>query len=193
MRFSAASALRLPAWFKDVPYRTIWGLVWPQMAMLLCTIVINLTDIWAAGQLSADVQAAVGVSFQIQVFLLVFGMSLGAGGMAAVSQSMGAGKLWRAQNYVGLALSSCILLSVGIGVLINFFQSAVLALLQTPESLVPATNFMVDVMLCGLPFACVTQVAGTLFRAARQVIEPLLIVMVACLLNVAGDLCLGLG
>ena len=184
---------RLPHWFSDVPFGTIWGLVWPQMMMLLCTIVINLTDIWAAGQLSADVQAAVGVSFQIQVFLLVFGISLGAGGMAAVSQSMGAGRRWRAQNYVGLALSSCILLSAGIAVLISFFQNAVLALLQTPAELVPATNYMVDVMLFGLPFACVTQVAGTLFRAARQVIEPLLIVMVSCLLNVAGDLCFGLG
>ncbi|MBQ5728712.1 MAG: MATE family efflux transporter, partial [Mailhella sp.] len=193
MSSSAASASRLSAWFRDIPFRTIWGLVWPQMMMLLCTIVINLTDIWAAGQLSADVQAAVGVSFQIQVFLLVFGVSLGAGGMAAVSQSMGAGKLWRAQNYVGLALSSCAVLSVGIAVLIWLLRGPVLALLQTPEELVPATSYMVRIMLFGLPFACATQVAGTLFRAARQVIAPLIIVMVACLFNVFGDLCFGLG
>ena len=193
MSSSAVSASRLSAWFSDIPFRTIWGLVWPQMMMLLCTIVINLTDIWAAGQLSADVQAAVGISFQIQVFLLVFGVSLGAGGMAAVSQSMGAGRLGRAQNYVGLALSSCAVLSVGIAVLIWLLRGPVLALLQTPEELIPATSFMVRIMLIGLPFACASQVAGTLFRAARQVIEPLLIVMVACLLNVFGDLCFGLG
>ena len=193
MRFFAASAPRLPSWLRDIPFGTIWGLVWPQMMMLLCTIVINLTDIWAAGQLSADVQAAVGVSFQIQVFLLVFGVSLGAGGMAAVSQSMGAKKPWRAQNYVGLALSSCAVLSVGIAALIWMLRGPVLALLQTPEELIPATSYMVRIMLFGLPFACATQVAGTLFRAARQVIAPLLIVMVSCLLNVFGDLCFGLG
>jgi len=195
MRFSSgiAAHLHLPAWFRQVPFGTIWGLVWPQMMMLLCTIVINLTDIWAAGQLSAEVQAAVGISFQIQVFLLVFGVSLGAGGMAAVSQSMGAGKLWRAQNYVGLALSSCAVLSVGVAVLVWLLRGPVLALLQTPEELIPATSYMVRIMLFGLPFACATQVAGTLFRAARQVIAPLLIVMVSCLLNVAGDLCFGLG
>ena len=193
MSSSAASGPRFSAWFRDIPFRTIWGLVWPQMMMLLCTIVINLTDIWAAGQLSADVQAAVGVSFQIQIFLLVFGVSLGAGGMAAVSQSMGAGKLWRAQNYVGLALSSCAVLSVGIAVLIWLLRGPVLALLQTPEELVPATSYMVRIMLFGLPFACASQVTGTLFRAARQVIAPLVIVMVACLLNIFGDLCFGLG
>ncbi len=193
MRSSASPAFRLPSWLRDIPFGTIWGLVWPQMMMLLCTIVINLTDIWAAGQLSADVQAAVGVSFQIQVFLLVFGVSLGAGGMAAVSQSMGAKKPWRAQNYVGLALSSCAVLSVGIAALIWMLRGTVLALLQTPEELIPATSYMVRIMLFGLPFACATQVAGTLFRAARQVIAPLLIVMVSCLLNVFGDLCFGLG
>ena len=55
MRFSSgiAAHLHLPVWFRQVPFGTIWGLVWPQMMMLLCTIVINLTDIWAAGQLSA--------------------------------------------------------------------------------------------------------------------------------------------
>ncbi|MBQ4616498.1 MAG: MATE family efflux transporter [Mailhella sp.] len=183
----------MPSWLRDVPFGTIWGLVWPQMMMLLCTIVINLTDIWTAGRISADVQAAVGVSFQVQVFLLVFGVSLGAGGMASVSQSMGAGKPWRAQNYVGLALSSCLVLSACIAGLIWLLRGQVLAVLQTPDELLPATNYMLRVMLCGLPFACVTQVAGTLFRAARQVIAPLLIMLASCLLNVAGDLCFGLG
>ncbi|MBR3880981.1 MAG: MATE family efflux transporter, partial [Mailhella sp.] len=65
---------------RDVPLRTIWGLVWPQMMMLLCSIIINLTDIWTAGRISSDVQASVGISFQLQVFLLVFGMALGSGG-----------------------------------------------------------------------------------------------------------------
>lgn len=191
--FSRLISMRRPAWSRDVPFGTIWGLVWPQMMMLLCTIVINLTDIWAAGRLSADVQAAVGLSFQVQVFLSVFGVSLGAGGMAAVSQSMGAGRTWRAQNYVGLVLASCILLSACIAGLIWVLRTPVMAVLQTPEALIPATDYMLRVMLCGLPFACMTQVSGTLFRAARQVIAPLIIVMVSCLLNVAGDLCFGLG
>jgi MATE family multidrug resistance protein len=36
-------------------------------------------------------------------------------------------------------------------------------------------------------------VGGTLFRAARQVIAPLIVVMVSCVMNVLGDLCFGLG
>lgn len=161
--------------------------------MLLCSIIVNLTDIWAAGRISSDVQAAVGLSFQLQVFLMVFGWALGAGGMAAVSQSMGAGHFRRAQNYVGLVLSSCVLVAVLLALVTGAFRGVVLAVLQTPESLLPVTDYMVGIMLMGLPSFYVMQVGGTLFRAAKQVIAPLLVAMAACLLNVFGDLCFGLG
>ncbi len=184
---------RLETWLRDVPFGIIWGLVWPQMMMLLCSIIVNLTDIWAAGRVSSDVQAAVGISFQIQVFLMVFGWALGAGGMAAVSQSMGAGRFTRAQNYVGLVLASCVVVAVALAALTGCFRGAVLFVLQTPPELVPATDYMVRVMLVGLPSFYVMQVGGTLFRAARQVIAPLLVAVATCVLNVFGDLCFGLG
>ncbi len=161
--------------------------------MLLCSIIVNLTDIWAAGRLSSDVQAAVGLSFQIQVFLMVFGWALGAGGMAAVSQSMGAGHVRRAQRYVGLVLCSCVFVAVLLALATGLFRDGVLAILQTPDSLVPVTDYMVKVMLAGLPSFYVMQVGGTLFRAARQVIAPLIVAVAACMLNVFGDLCFGLG
>ena len=123
--FRHVSSLRVREWLRDVPFGTIWGLVWPQMMMLLCSIIVNLTDIWAAGRLSSDVQAAVGLSFQIQVFLMVFGWALGAGGMAAVSQSMGAGHFRRAQNYVGLVLCSCVFVAVLLALVTGLFRDGV--------------------------------------------------------------------
>ena len=191
--FRHFSSCCIRSWLRDVPFGTIWGLVWPQMMMLLCSIIVNLTDIWAAGRLSSDVQAAVGLSFQLQVFLMVFGWALGAGGMAAVSQSMGAGHFRRAQNYVGLVLCSCVAVAVVLALMTGLFRHGVLAILQTPPSLLAPTDFMVKVMLAGLPFFYVMQVGGTLFRAARQVIAPLIVAVAACLLNVFGDLCFGLG
>lgn len=183
----------LPEWVKDVPYRTIWGLVWPQMMTLLCGIVINLTDIWAAGRISADVQASVGVAYQIQMFLLVFGWALGSGGMASVSQSMGAKKPWRAQRYVGLVLCSCIAIAVLLAGGVYAFREPVLGILQTPDRLAAVTEYFLGVTLLGLPFFYLVQVGGVLFRAARQVIAPLIILLVSCVINVVGDLCFGLG
>lgn len=161
--------------------------------MLLCTIIINLTDIWAAGQLSAGVQAAVGIVFQVQTFLLVFGWALGSGSMAAVTQSMGGGKIGRAQNYVGFVLAASVGVAFAVAGIMYLSRHSVLVVLQTPESLLPTADYLMAVMLLGLPAFYIVQVAGTLFRAARQVIAPLLVVMLSCLLNLFGDLCLGLG
>lgn len=191
--FHFPSPHRLKTWLRDVPFRTIWGLVWPQMMMLLCSICVNLTDIWAAGRVSSSVQAAVGLSFQIQVLLMVFGWALGAGGMAAVSQSMGAGRFARAQNYVSLVLSGCVILAVFLAILTGCFRHEALFLLQTPPAIMPETDYMLRVMLMGLPFFYIMQVGGTLFRAARQVIAPLLVAIAACALNVCGDMCFGIG
>ena len=181
------------AWLREVPFGTIWGLVWPQMSMLLCTIIINLTDIWAAGRLSADIQAAVGISFQVQAFLLVFGWALGSGSMAAVTQSMGGGRILRAQNYVGFVIAVCVIIALAVAGIMYMLRGSVLTLLQTPEALVSTTDYIMSVMLLGLPTYYIVQISGTLFRAARQVIAPLLVVMVSCVLNIFGDLCLGLG
>ncbi len=178
---------------REVPFGIIWGLVWPQMVMLLCTIIINLTDIWAAGQISADIQAAVGIAFQVQAFLLVFGWAMGSGSMAAVTQSMGGGKMGRAQYYVGFVIVASIGISLGVSGMVYFFRHGVLVLLQTPESLIPTADYIIVIMLLGLPAYYIAQIAGTLFRAARQVIAPLFVVMLSCLLNFFGDICLGLG
>lgn len=180
-------------WLCDIPFGTIWGLVWPQMMMLFCSIIVNLTDIWAAGRLSSEVQAAVGISFQLQVFLMVFGWALGAGGMAAVSQSMGAGHTRRAQNYVGLVICCCVAVALFLAILSRMFLPVILKFLQTPESLIPETEYMSEIMLMGLPAFYVMQVGGTLFRAARQVIAPLLVAIVTCIVNVIGDMGFGLG
>jgi MATE family multidrug resistance protein len=106
---------------------------------------------------------------------------------------MGAGKAGRAQRYVGLVLTSCAAVAVAIASLVWMAQGAVLSLLQTPEQILDETGYMTRVMLLGLPFFYIMQVGGTLFRAARQVIAPLIVVMVSCVMNVLGDLCFGLG
>ena len=53
----------------EIPYQSIWELVWPQTIMMLCTIFISLTDIWAAGQINPDIQASIGISAKLTPFL----------------------------------------------------------------------------------------------------------------------------
>ena len=177
----------------DVQLSVIWGLVWPQMLMLLCTIVINLTDTWVAGQISPGAQASVGMVFQVQLFLMIFAGALGAGGMASVSQSIGAGRWQRARRFAAFVLLACATLATFLSCMVYAVADPVLVLLQTPPALQAEAGYMLRVMLAGLPFFYVMQVGSTLFKAARQVMAPLIAMLLSCIINLAGDICFGIG
>ena len=183
----------LRRFLRTLPLGVIWGLVWPQTATMLCTMIIGLTDIWVAGRIDSGTQAAIGFSTQIQAFLMVLGMSLGAGAMAAVSQSMGAGRRDRVRRYTGLVMA----LAVLFGLLLSFFMymggDTVLGMIHVPAGLEDITRFFYHMLLLGLPAQYIMNVGSVLFRASRNVLMPLIAVTAACLINVFGDLGFGLG
>ncbi len=178
---------------KSIPFGNIWNLVWPQTMMMLCMLFIGLTDMWVAGRISTEVQAAIGLSTQVQAFLMVLAMAMGSGSMAAVSQSMGACKRLRGKRYVSMVvllalLAALILAGAGRG----FIRQA-LGLLQVPEELFSITSYFVSMVFLALPASYIMHIGGTLFRATRNVLVPLYVGVSACVLNVFGDLGFGLG
>lgn len=187
------SLARVRAWYKAVPLGLIWGLVWPQTMMMMCTMTIGLTDMWVAGRLNSEIQAAIGLSNQLMAFFMVLGAALGAASMAAVSQSFGANKKKRGQRYAGFV----IVMAVGMALVLAMIgwagRGGILAILQVPDELRPQTLFFFNIILLGLPAQYVMGMGGTLFRATRNVMMPLLITGVACLVNVIGSLGFGLG
>ena len=93
----------------SVSPRAIWKLTWPQMLMMYLVFFMGFINIWVAGRISADVQAALGMVNQCGLFLMVVAMSMSSGATAAVSQSLGAKRMRRAQRYVGTTvLEMCI-------------------------------------------------------------------------------------
>lgn len=176
-----------------IPYASIWELVWPQTVMMLCTIVISLTDIWTAGKINADIQASIGISAQLQALFMVMGTALGAASMAAVSQSIGAKNYKRAKRYTGIVIIFAHSMAVLIAILGYFFRFPIMSLLQVPSNILELSITFYIFILCGLPGQYILNVSATLFRATKNVKTPLLIVCIIAIFNVFGDLALGLG
>lgn len=185
--------LRICAFFASIPYRTIWGLVWPQTLMMLCTLFIGLTDVWVAGRISPGVQAAIGLNTQIQAFLMVLGMALGSAAMAAVSQSMGAGRRSRAKSYVGLIMLMAVIMAIMLMFVGFMFETQLLGALQIPAEVWDTSRYFFKVVLLSLPFQYIMGNGSMLFRATRNVMLPLILGIIACTINVFGDLAFGLG
>lgn len=173
--------------------RAIWHLAWPQLLMMYLVFIMGFITVWVAGHISADVQAALGMVTQCTMLLMVIVMAMSSGALAAVSQSMGAGHMDRARRYVTTTvLGSCVL-----GLLMALpgwlLADPILALLRVPERILPLSREFWNVVMLTLPAQYIYAATGVMFRATRQVMPPLWVAALLCLLTLVGSLGFGLG
>lgn len=173
--------------------RAIWSLTWPQLLMMYIVFFMGLTVVWVGGQISADVQAALGMVTQCALFLMVVIMAVCSGATAAISQSLGAFRVLRAERYVMATLIG----SVGLGVVVALagwlWRDAILDLIMVPEPIMPLTRELWQVAMLTLPAQYLYSATGVIFRATRLVLPPLWVAAIVCAANLFGCLGFGLG
>ncbi|MCG8533300.1 MAG: MATE family efflux transporter [Desulfovibrionales bacterium] len=174
-------------------YKAIWNLAWPQIVMMMFHFLIGFVDVWVAGQLDSNVQAALGMISQTFLFFLVIAIAIGNGCVAAISQSIGAGLQNRAARYIGLV----VLLGFSCGIFISGaglgFRHAFLGILQTPQEIYPIALYFLKLYLCLLPIYYVFIITNSVFRAKMQVFIPMRSIALVALVNTVADLGFGLG
>lgn len=71
-------------------WQAIWHMAWPLLLQMSSVSVASFCDVWVAGQLGSDVQAAIGICGQIWFFMILMTVALSAGTTALVSRYWGA-------------------------------------------------------------------------------------------------------
>lgn len=155
--------------------RAIWRLTWPQLIMMYVMAVMTLTPVWTAGRFGADVQAALGMANQCTLFLSVICLAITSGATAAVSQSLGALRIMRANFYITTTLGLSLALGIAMGLAGWFFSGHILAFLQIHEDIRPVAEEIWRIFMFGLPFQYMYTASGVIFRATRRVIPPLIV------------------
>jgi putative MATE family efflux protein len=173
--------------------RLIWRLSWPQLIMMIFHFLLGFVDVWVAGQIDYRVQAALGIITQSLFFFLIIATAVAGGGVAAISQSLGAGKKLRAERYVGLCLSIAVVFGLLFPLIGLPARTLFVRLLQVPEDIAGLTTYVLTVFLYALPPYYMLIMQNAVFRARQQVMVPLYTMIIVTLVNTTGDLGLGLG
>lgn len=97
---------------KGSTWAAIWHMSWPLFVNMITISVASFADIWVAGQLGSDVQAAIGLGGQIWFFFVILAVALSSGTNALVSRFWGARDL---ENTI-IAARQSILFSVFFGI-----------------------------------------------------------------------------
>jgi multidrug resistance protein, MATE family len=173
--------------------RLIWTLSWPQVLMMVFHFLIGFVDVWVAGRIDHRLQASLGIITQSLFFFLVIATAVAGGGVAAISQSLGAGRTLRAERYIGL----CLLVAVVFGLIFPLVglpaKGLFVRLLQVPPDIAPLTEYVLEVFLYTLPPYYMLIVQNAVFRSRRMVMVPLYAMILVTIVNTLGDLGFGLG
>lgn len=173
--------------------KAIWRLVWPQMLMMYLLFFSGIVTVWVAGQISSEVQAAMGLITQCAMFLMVVITSISSGATAAISQSIGMGRMLRARLYISATVIGSLLLGLLMALPGWCFDEEILTIIQTPPEIRAVCLELWPVAILGLPLQYVFYSTGVMFRATRLVIPPLYVAAIIAAANLVGCLGFGLG
>ena len=176
-----------------ISFQTIWALTWPQLLMSLFQFMVGFVDIYVAGLLHSDIQAAIGLVNQYLIFFLVVAFAMGNAAIAAIGQSLGAGLRIRAARYAGLVMGFSLLFSLLLVLLGTIFRDQALAVIQVPEAILPLTRYLWNVLILTIPANYMIGLSGSIFRAHKLVRLPLMAMILVCVVNLVGDFGLAFG
>ena len=149
-------------------------------------LLYNAADLVVVGRWSGDnAMAAVGSTGALinLVTNLFIGLSVGA--LAVVARFLGARDGEKVQKSVHTAVLVSIIGGFVVGAVGFFASTAMLRLMDTPEGILPLSSLYLKIYFCGMPFNLLYNFGASILRACGDTRRPLIILVLAGLVNVA--------
>jgi MATE family multidrug resistance protein len=161
-----------------------WSVSWPLTVVMLFEFLIGLTDVYIAGRVSKEVQAAYGFVIQLYFIFIVVANALTVGTVSVVS------RLFTSEEKDDLtqAVYSSLLSAVCAGIILAgtglLFTPGIIRLLNIPEELKPLAIPFTQIYAAGLLFHYVLINSNGILRSCQRVKKSLNTMALVCLINI---------
>lgn len=170
---------------------TMFRLAWPLMISSLLHYLYNMADTFWVGHLpvaeNASSVAGLQIAGPVIFFLMAFAFGFNSGGLALVSQYMGAHRKDEANTAAAKTLSLSIVFGLLIMVTGVVFSPTLLRLLTSDASVARAGTIYTRIIFIGMPFEFVAVAYAQVMAAYGDTVTPMLINLVTVLANVVLD------
>lgn len=161
----------------------------PVLGALILQAMYGAVDLLVVGQFatSADVSAvSTGSQLMHTITFMITGLSMGT--TILLGQSIGAGEGKRSGDIIGAAI--CLFGALGLlaTIAVPLLASPLCRLMHAPEEAFRQTVQYVSICAGGSLFIVAYNVLGSVFRGMGDSRTPLMSVLIACIVNIAGDL-----
>ncbi len=165
----------------------IWQLSWPMLLIMIFNFIVGFTDVYVAGFINAEVQAAIGFVSQLYFLIIIIANSISIGTLALVSRAIGSGNFKKA---TGIAKQS-ILFSIIVAVCLMFigltFYKEIISLAGFPFKIREVSENFLRIFALAIGSNYILIVSNAIFRASGEVNKPLVTMFLVSVINVIGD------
>jgi putative MATE family efflux protein len=180
-------------WVEGSIWKGIFRMSWPMLLIMFFNFMVGFTDIYVAGLLGSQVQAAVGFIEQLYFLLIILGNAISTGSVAIVSRAVGA----RNMDEAKVASRQ----SLGLGLIIAILLTC--AGLLAPRPIVAAAGFPPEISRIAVTFLRIFSISlgfnyfliisNAILRAVGRPEKPLFSMGLYAGLNIVLDFALVFG
>ena len=174
-------------------WANIWQMGWPMLVIMFLNFFVGVVDVYVAGLISPQVQAAVGFISQILFLTIILANAISIGGLALVARAEGAGDSATAVAVARQALMFGCIVAVVITVAVLLFHRQIVMLTGFPEEIAEMAGHFLQVYALALGFSYMLIISNAMFRASGEVTKPLMTMTVVSVLNISANFILVFG
>lgn len=154
------------------------------LLIMIFNFFVGFVDVYVAGFISAEVQAAVGFVSLLYFFVIIIANAISIGTVALVSRAIGAEDLARAtevarQSLIFGSLVAAVLTLVG-----YFLAREIVALAGFPEEIREIAETLLRIFSVALGANYLLVISNSLFRASGDVLYPLFTMFIVSAVNI---------
>lgn len=171
----------------------IWQLSWPMFLIMLFNFFVGFTDIYVAGFINPEVQAAVGFVGQIYFLIIIIANAVSIGTLAMVSRAIGSGNSQRAIEIAKQSLIFSIIVAIGLTIPGLVLYKEIISIAGFPLKIREISENFLKVFALALGPTYILIISNAIFRASGEVKKPLLTMFIVSVINIIGDFVLVFG
>lgn len=171
----------------------IWQISWPMLLIMLFNFFVGFTDVYVAGFIGPEVQAAVGFVSQLYFSIVIIANAISIGTLALVSRAVGGRDYRKALAFSRQSLLFSLVVAFMLTTFCMVFNREIIAVAGFPAEIRSIAETFLNIFALSLGPNYLVIISNALFRASGEVKKPLITMFMVSLLNIAGDFVLVLG
>jgi multidrug resistance protein, MATE family len=163
------------------------------LLIMIFNFFVGFVDVYVAGFISPEVQAAVGYVSLLYFFVIIIANAISIGTVALVSRAIGGGDFSRALDVARQSLIFGCLISVVLTLIGFFLSHEIVAAAGFPEKIREISETLLRIFSIALGANYLLIISSSLFRASGDIRHPLFTMFIVSVVNILGEFVLVFG